>query len=139
MAPMGDRKGRERHRVAAGRYIPELFAFGCFCASNSLFPGASWLRYGVHQKERRGLSETPVLAEAVNSTIFRPPNPWLMEILSVLKELYDFADLKLNQKFEIEVLCKALDLDHKTLEASTCIRARPAVEDEYLGHIPLQV
>ncbi|PVI06124.1 Not1-domain-containing protein [Periconia macrospinosa] len=77
-----------------------------------------------------------VLAEAVHSNIFRPPNPWLMEILSVLKELYDFADLKLNQKFEIEVLCKALDLDHKTLEASTCIRARPAIEDEYLGHMP---
>ncbi|CAI6340370.1 unnamed protein product [Periconia digitata] len=77
-----------------------------------------------------------VLAEAVKSTIFRPPNPWLMEILSVLKELYDFADLKLNQKFEIEVLCKALDLDHKTLEASTCIRARPAADDDYLGHMP---
>ncbi|KAF1959685.1 Not1-domain-containing protein [Byssothecium circinans] len=77
-----------------------------------------------------------VLAQASKSTIFRPPNPWLMEILRVLKELYEFADLKLNQKFEIEVLCKGLEIDHKTIEASNCIRARPPAEEEYLGQMP---
>ncbi|KAF2198562.1 Not1-domain-containing protein [Delitschia confertaspora ATCC 74209] len=76
-----------------------------------------------------------VLVQAARSTVFRPPNPWLMEILGVLIELYHFADLKLNQKFEIEVLCKGLDLDHKEIEPSDSIRARPQGDEEFLGPI----
>jgi CCR4-NOT transcription complex subunit 1 len=74
-----------------------------------------------------------VLVQAAKSTVFKPPNPWLMEIIGVLMELYHFADLKLNQKFEIEVLCKGLDLDHKTIDPSDSIRTRPQVEEEYLN------
>ncbi|KAF2133367.1 Not1-domain-containing protein [Dothidotthia symphoricarpi CBS 119687] len=74
-----------------------------------------------------------VLVQAAKSTVFRPPNPWLMEIIGVLMELYHFADLKLNQKFEIEVLCKGLDLDHKDIEPTNSIRARPQVDEEFLG------
>ncbi|KAJ4305510.1 CCR4-NOT core subunit cdc39 [Kalmusia sp. IMI 367209] len=77
-----------------------------------------------------------VLSQAAKSVIFQPPNPWLMEILGVLKELYEHAELKLNQKFEIEVLCKGLNIDPKDIEASTCIRMRPQVEEEYLGQMP---
>jgi CCR4-NOT transcription complex subunit 1 len=47
--------------------------------------------------------------------VFTPPNPWTMAILKVLSELYHFADLKLNLKFEIEVLCKHIKLDVKGL------------------------
>ncbi|KAF2712195.1 Not1-domain-containing protein [Pleomassaria siparia CBS 279.74] len=74
-----------------------------------------------------------VLVQASKSTVFKPPNPWLMEIVRVLMELYHFADLKLNQKFEIEVLCKGLDLDHKTIEPSDSIRTRPQTEEEFLN------
>ena len=77
-----------------------------------------------------------VLAQAAKSSIFQPPNPWLMEILGVLKELYEYAELKLNQKFEIEVLCKGLNIDPKDIEPSTCIRMRPQVEEEYIGQMP---
>ncbi|KAI9929149.1 hypothetical protein MW887_001553 [Aspergillus wentii] len=71
-----------------------------------------------------------VLVQATKSTVFNPPNPWLMDILSLLLELYHFAELKLNLKFEIEVLCKDLELDHKTIEPSVIIRDRSAhVED----------
>lgn len=77
-----------------------------------------------------------VLVQAAKSTVFKPPNPWLMEIVRVLMELYHGADLKLNQKFEIEVLCKGLDLDHKTIEPSESIRASQHVEEEYLGPMP---
>lgn len=65
-----------------------------------------------------------VLIQAAKSTVFKPPNPWLMDILSVLVELYHFAELKLNLKFEIEVLCKELELDHQAIEPSTIIRDR---------------
>ncbi|KAJ5793907.1 CCR4-Not complex component N.t1.c1 C-terminal [Penicillium paradoxum] len=73
-----------------------------------------------------------VLVQATKSTVFKPPNPWLMDILGLLLELYHFAELKLNLKFEIEVLCKDLDLDHKTIEPSIVIRDRAAHIEEPL-------
>ncbi|MCJ1473816.1 hypothetical protein MMC13_002467 [Lambiella insularis] len=49
-----------------------------------------------------------VLSEGVKSVVFKPPNPWMMEIISLLLELYDLPDLKINQKFAIEVLLRDL-------------------------------
>lgn len=59
-----------------------------------------------------------VLIQGAASNVFRPPNPWLMDIIHLLIELYHNAELKLNLKFEIEVLCKGLSLDHKSIEPS---------------------
>lgn len=59
-----------------------------------------------------------VLIQGVTSNVFRPPNPWLMDIIYLLIELYHNAELKLNLKFEIEVLCKGLNLDHKAIKPS---------------------
>ena len=73
-----------------------------------------------------------VLVQGTRSTVFKPPNPWLMDILALLMELYRFADLRLNLKFEIEVLCKDLDLDHDKIEPSVSIRARPSALDDDL-------
>ncbi|KAL0764632.1 hypothetical protein CaCOL14_012933 [Colletotrichum acutatum] len=70
-----------------------------------------------------------VILQGVNSTVFRPPNPWLMDIIHLLIELYHHAELKLNLKFEIEVLCKGLNLDHKSIEPSGEILNRAAIED----------
>ncbi|KAJ1926927.1 CCR4-NOT core subunit cdc39 [Tieghemiomyces parasiticus] len=67
-----------------------------------------------------------VLEQAARSTVFRPPNPWLLAVLRVLVELYKSAELKLNLKFEIEVLCKALRLDLHEIEPSTYLAARAA-------------
>jgi len=66
-----------------------------------------------------------VLAQARDSKVFRPPQPWLMELIGFLMELYHFAELKLNLKFEIEVLCKDLGLDHKQLEPLSIFRDLP--------------
>lgn len=54
-----------------------------------------------------------VLEQCSESKVFRPPNPWLISILKLMVELYEFADLKLNLKFEIEVLCKCLSIELK--------------------------
>ncbi|KAI0021775.1 CCR4-Not complex component, Not1-domain-containing protein [Xylariomycetidae sp. FL0641] len=70
-----------------------------------------------------------VLIQAAKSTIFRPPNPWLMDIIQLLIELYHNAELKLNQKFEIEVLCKDLSLDHKSIQPSSELQDREPVEE----------
>ena len=51
-----------------------------------------------------------ILEGAKNSTIFRPPNPWLMGLMGVFRALYNVDDLKMNIKFEVEVLCKNVGL-----------------------------
>ncbi|KAK7414488.1 CCR4-NOT core subunit cdc39 [Neonectria punicea] len=70
-----------------------------------------------------------VLTQGATSAVFRPPNPWLMDIIHLLIELYHHAELKLNLKFEIEVLCKGLNLDHKSIEPSGEILNRPIIEE----------
>ncbi|KAH8109628.1 hypothetical protein DFH11DRAFT_1811269 [Phellopilus nigrolimitatus] len=62
------------------------------------------------------------------SKAFRPPNPWLMAVVSLLAGLYHFAELKLNMKFEIEVLCKTLRIDLGNVEVANILRSRPPVE-----------
>lgn len=71
-----------------------------------------------------------VLGQATKSVVFKPPNPWLMEIIRLLIELYQFAEIKLNQKFDIEILCKDLNLDFKSIEPSTDVRERSQLEDD---------
>ncbi|KAK3381600.1 CCR4-Not complex component, Not1-domain-containing protein [Podospora didyma] len=70
-----------------------------------------------------------VLIQGASSNVFRPPNPWLMDIIHLLIELYHNAELKLNLKFEIEVLCKGLSLDHKNIEPSGEILNRAPIEE----------
>ena len=68
------------------------------------------------------------LEPCAKSKIFKPPNPWLMAVVSLLAELYHYADLKLNLKFEIEVLCKGLDIDLDTVDATAVLRNRPITD-----------
>lgn len=77
-----------------------------------------------------------VLMQGANSAVFRPPNPWLMDIIHLLIELYHHAELKLNLKFEIEVLCKGLNLDHKSIEPSGEILNRPAAAEDPIDTLP---
>jgi CCR4-NOT transcription complex subunit 1 len=77
-----------------------------------------------------------VLLQGASSAVFRPPNPWLMDIIHLLIELYHHAELKLNLKFEIEVLCKGLNLDHKSIEPSGEILNRPIIEEVTAEAIP---
>jgi CCR4-NOT transcription complex subunit 1 len=65
------------------------------------------------------------LEPCAQSKVFKPPNPWLMAVISLLAELYHFAELRLNLKFEIEVLCKGLELDLDAVEATSILRNRP--------------
>eukprot|EP00980_Cylindrotheca_fusiformis_P007822 scaffold1669_cov129-Cylindrotheca_fusiformis.AAC.33 len=71
------------------------------------------------------IAVAPFLAKtlegAKNSIIFRPPNPWLMGLLGVFRSVYNVERLKMNIKFEVEVLCKNLgirleDIPLKTAE-----------------------
>lgn len=69
------------------------------------------------------------LEPCARSKVFRPPNPWLMAVVALLAELYHFAELKLNLKFEIEVLCKGLEIDLDSVQATTILRTRPLADN----------
>ncbi|KAG9120265.1 hypothetical protein FRC07_004317, partial [Ceratobasidium sp. 392] len=76
-----------------------------------------------------------ILEQCARSRVFVPPNPWLMAVVGLLAEFYHFAELKLNLKFEIEVLCKALEVDLDKVEATSVLRTRAAgIVDE--GGLP---
>jgi len=84
------------------------------------------------------------LEPAARSTVFKPPNPWLMAVISLLIELYHFAELKLNLKFEIEVLCKSLGIELDAIEAASILRNRPSADSlagpplpDYVGDIEI--
>jgi CCR4-NOT transcription complex subunit 1 len=72
-----------------------------------------------------------VLEGAQVSNVFMPPNPWLMAIMRAMRELYDVPDLKLKLKFEVEVLCKHLNIKVEEIKASTYLpnRRKPVMRD----------
>ncbi|KAG9229162.1 putative general negative regulator of transcription subunit 1 [Amylocarpus encephaloides] len=73
-----------------------------------------------------------VLSQGKLSTVFKPPNPWIMDIIQLLLELYQHAspaDIKLNQKFAIEVLCSDLEVDRDSIETTGEILNRAPIEE----------
>ncbi|KAI1001344.1 hypothetical protein K3495_g6855 [Podosphaera aphanis] len=71
-----------------------------------------------------------VLGQGKESTVFKPPNPWIMDVVRALRELYIGAELKLNLKFEIEVLFGELSIDPKSIEPSDEIMSRLPLMEE---------
>jgi CCR4-NOT transcription complex subunit 1 len=63
-----------------------------------------------------------VLKAVANSKTFAPPNPWTEEILKILLEMYHHVEMKIQLKFEVEVLCKDIGADIKKIEPSVIIR-----------------
>ena len=51
-----------------------------------------------------------VLEPCKDSKVFRPPNPWITGILSLMAEIYSTDKLKLNLTFEIEMLFRNFNL-----------------------------
>ncbi|KAJ1512900.1 hypothetical protein HMI54_015364, partial [Coelomomyces lativittatus] len=81
-----------------------------------------------------------VLEQCKFSKIFVPPNPWLMANISFLVELYQFVELKLNLKFEIEVLCNQLNLNLNDVGPSQLIQHLNPLQLSFAGfpnlHMP---
>ncbi|CAE7460335.1 CNOT1, partial [Symbiodinium microadriaticum] len=65
------------------------------------------------------------------SKIFRPPNPWLMAVLGVMRELFEVEDLKMNIKFEVQVLCKNIGVRIEDIPKSDLVaRCTPPVKEK---------
>ncbi|KAK1408886.1 hypothetical protein QVD17_41009 [Tagetes erecta] len=62
-----------------------------------------------------------ILESCSNSLAYQPPNPWTMGVLALLAEIYAMPNLKMNLKFEIEVLFKNLSVDLKEVTPSSLL------------------
>lgn len=65
-----------------------------------------------------------ILEACSNSLAYQPPNPWTMGVLGLLAEIYAMPNLKMNLKFEIEVLFKNLNVDLKEVTPSSLLMDR---------------
>ncbi|KAL0425804.1 UNVERIFIED_CONTAM: CCR4-NOT transcription complex subunit [Sesamum radiatum] len=65
-----------------------------------------------------------ILEPCSNSLAYQPPNPWTMGILGLLAEIYAMPNLKMNLKFEIEVLFKNLGVDLKEVTPTSLLKDR---------------
>jgi len=85
--------------------------------------------YHAGQQENRQqelLFVVPFVAKVLESCkvskVFKPPCPWTMGLMNLLAELHAEQDLKLNLKFEIEVLCKHLSLEISELRPANVLK-----------------
>lgn len=81
---------------------------------------------GQQEKQQELLYVVPfvakVLESAAKSKVFKPPCPWTTGLMNILAELHAEPDLKLNLKFEIEVLCKTLNLEISELRPGNALK-----------------
>ncbi len=55
-----------------------------------------------------------MLEPCKDSKVFKPPNPWVQSILALVAEIYAQDKLKLNLKFEIELLFRNMGIQSCT-------------------------
>lgn len=76
----------------------------------------------------RMIAILPFIAKIMNSCaiskVIKPPNPWVMGIISLLVEIHKIQRLKLNLKFEIEMLCKKLKLNINEIETKDQLQGK---------------
>ncbi|XP_052210992.1 uncharacterized protein LOC127813907 isoform X2 [Diospyros lotus] len=65
-----------------------------------------------------------ILEPCQSSLAYQPPNPWTMGILGLLAEIYAMPNLKMNLKFDIEVLFKNLGVDLKEVAPTSLLKDR---------------
>ncbi|KAK2650679.1 hypothetical protein Ddye_018168 [Dipteronia dyeriana] len=65
-----------------------------------------------------------ILEPCQSSLAYQPPNPWTMGILGLLAEIYSMPNLKMNLKFDIEVLFKNLGVDLKEMTPTSLLKDR---------------
>ncbi|GMH00621.1 hypothetical protein Nepgr_002460 [Nepenthes gracilis] len=68
-----------------------------------------------------------ILEPCQSSLAYQPPNPWTMGILALLVEIYAMPNLKMNLKFDIEVLFKNLGVNMKDVTPTSLLKDRVRV------------
>lgn len=98
----------------------------------------SLLMEAYYKGQQELLFVVPFIAKIIvscsKSAIFGPSCAWIKAILQILAELHNEPDLKLNLKFEIEVLCKDLNVNLQTLNLKGILK-----DTERLLRVPQQL
>lgn len=63
-----------------------------------------------------------VLEPCKDSKVFKPPNPWVQSILALVAEIYAQDKLKLNLKFEIELLFRNMGIQARSSHPKSCFQ-----------------
>jgi CCR4-NOT transcription complex subunit 1 len=71
-----------------------------------------------------------IMEACTQSKVFKPPNPWVVAIMRLMAEIYQLPDLKLNLRFEIELLCNNLQLDLNELKPTSLLASRKLAHDD---------
>lgn len=71
-----------------------------------------------------------IMEACTQSKVFKPPNPWVVAIMRLMAEIYQLPDLKLNLKFEIELLCNNLQLDLNELKPTVLLASRKLAHED---------
>ena len=71
-----------------------------------------------------------IMEACTQSKVFKPPNPWVVAIMRLMAEIYQLPDLKLNLKFEIELLCNNLQFDLNELKPTSLLVSRRLSHDD---------
>eukprot|EP00818_Percolomonas_sp_WS_P004520 CAMPEP_0117446906 /NCGR_PEP_ID=MMETSP0759-20121206/6591_1 /TAXON_ID=63605 /ORGANISM="Percolomonas cosmopolitus, Strain WS" /LENGTH=2125 /DNA_ID=CAMNT_0005239205 /DNA_START=370 /DNA_END=6744 /DNA_ORIENTATION=- len=71
-----------------------------------------------------------VMSHCLVSDAFKPPNPWTVMILSLLKEIHDHPEVDLSVRFDVEILSKHLGIKLQDIAA----RDKPFLVNLKLGH-----
>ena len=72
-------------------FYPYEVVASCLCNAHKLFSSSQEMLYVVPFVAK-------VIESSAKSKVFKPPNPWVMAIMSVLVELHQMPDLKVNQR-----------------------------------------
>ena len=65
-----------------------------------------------------------VLDACKDSKVFKPTNPWVSTIMSLLAEIHGLEKVKLNITFEIEIICQNMGLKVTDLKPSLELKGR---------------
>lgn len=78
-----------------------------------------------------------IMLQCHDSKVFHPPNPWFMAVLRLLAEFYHYADLRLQLKFEIEILGKPWNIKiQEEIEPSNILQQRIAAKEMGVRYAP---
>ena len=77
------------------------------------------------------------ILDCVRFSKFTPNNAWIMAHLRLLVEIYRTPNLKLNLKFEVEVLCKSLEVPIEDVQPTTLLKGllQPTIDNQDI-HLP---
>lgn len=65
-----------------------------------------------------------IMEACKDSMVYRPSNPWISSILSLLAEVHSLEKLKLNITFEIELICQIFALKVADLKPASELKSR---------------